>query len=68
MVRIHPGVPILMTKKTDIRISKEKAEMLYGELTKLQAWLTGWKDAGKLGPPGDNAVWQLRNILKGNNV
>ena len=57
-----------MAKNSDIRIPKEKAEMLYGELTKLQAWLTGWKDAGKLGPPGDNAVWQLRNILKGNNV
>lgn len=57
-----------MAKNNDIKISREKAEMLYSELTKLHAWVTGWQDAGKIGPPGSNAVWQLRQILKGNNT
>lgn len=36
----------------------------YTELTKLQAWLTGWKDAGRTEPPGAPVVWQLRRFIK----
>ena len=43
---------------------KDKADSLYKQLTKLQAYMTGWRDAGKMTPPGYEAVWQLRNILK----
>lgn len=50
--------------KIKIVIDKDKADMLYSELTKLQAWHTGWREAGKLSPPGSEAVWQLRNIIK----
>lgn len=47
-----------------IDCDKEKAESLYDQLTKLQAYMTGWRDAGKMPPPGSEAIWQLRNLLK----
>lgn len=52
------------TPKFVIDCDKEKAESLYDQLTKLQAYITGWRDAGKMTPPGSEAVWQLRNLLK----
>jgi hypothetical protein len=50
--------------KIKIVIDKSKAESLYNQLTKLQAWHTGWHEAGKIPPPGAEAVWQLRQIIK----
>lgn len=50
--------------KLIIDCDKERAEGLYQELTKLQAYMTGWRDAGKLTPPGSEAIWQLRGLLK----
>ena len=47
-----------------IDCDQERAEGLYQELTKLQAYMTGWRDAGKSTPPGSEAIWQLRNLLK----
>lgn len=51
-------------RKFIIDCDKEKAESLYDQLTKLQAYMTGWTDAGKMSPPGSEAIWQLRNLLK----
>jgi hypothetical protein len=51
-------------KKFVIDCNKEKAESLYNQLTKLQAYTTGWSDAGKMPPPGSESIWQLRNLLK----
>lgn len=53
-------------KKSKIVIDcdKERAEMLYKTLTKLHAWLSGWEAAGRPSPPGSEAVWQLRSLLK----
>lgn len=48
-----------------IDCDKEKADSLYDSLTKLQAYMTGWTNAGKMSPPGSEAVWQVRNLLKG---
>lgn len=50
--------------KITLECSKSQAESLYQQLTKLQAYMTGWRDAGKVTPPGYEAVWQLRNLLK----
>lgn len=50
--------------KVKIVLDKERVDMLYAELTKLQAWHSGWHEAGKLPIPGSQAVWQVRQILK----
>ena len=52
------------TPKFIIDCNKEKAELLYDQLTKLQAYMTGWTDAGKMAPPGSEVLWQIDMMLR----
>lgn len=53
-----------MTKKVKIVLDKERADMLADELSKLQAWHSGWHEAGKMPIPGSQAVWQVKQLLR----
>lgn len=50
-----------------IKITDEKLKQYQSQLGKLRAWLTGWTDAGRLGPPGSEVLWQLDMLLKEKN-
>ncbi|CAB4143726.1 hypothetical protein UFOVP447_219 [uncultured Caudovirales phage] len=47
-----------------IKITPEKLEQYDRQLGKLRSWLTGWSDAGKMGPPGSEVLWQLQSMLR----
>lgn len=56
-----------MAKNEDmvtIKISKEKLDQYQQQIGKVRSWLTGWTDAGKMGPPGSEVLWQLDMMLK----
>lgn len=38
-------------------------QMLRGELTKVRCWITGFKEAGKNGPPGEDAIRQTIMLI-----
>ncbi len=41
-----------------VQIDPAQLQMLRGELTKVRCWLTGFKEAGKNGPPGEDSIRQ----------
>ena len=52
------------TEMVTIEISQERLDQYQRQLGKVRSWLTGWTDAGKMGPPGSEVLWQLDMMLK----
>lgn len=56
-----------MAKNSDtivIKMTPEKYEQYQRQIGKLRSWLTGWTDAGKMGPPGSEVLWQIDMMLR----
>lgn len=43
---------------------RAKLDLLVKELGKVRAWLTGFRAAGKAGPPGEDSLRQTQILLK----
>jgi hypothetical protein len=50
--------------KLIIKCDRAKANSLDAQLAKLRAFVTGWTEAGKLPPPGSEAIWQVQQLLR----
>lgn len=50
--------------KLALDCTPEHAEMLFREINKVRCWLTGFREAGKNGPPGEDGLRQVEVLLK----
>lgn len=42
----------------------ERLTSLERDLSKVRSWLTGFKEAGKMGPPSEDCLRQLQILIK----
>lgn len=57
-----------MAKAKGVRVpdieTPEKAQRMADQIKLLRAYLTGWKEAGRVMPPGYEVLWQIHNALR----